>query len=251
MIQFPAMNITWRDVLDVGLVTVVFYRLLLLIRGTRAASVLYGLLLLLAVYFGSEFLELYTLNWLLANFLGSLFLVIIILFQADIRRALSEVGAGAFWRRRQAIVDEKLEQLCGAALSLAQKRIGALVVVERGVGLGEYVTRGVEVDARLTKELLISIFYPNTPLHDGAVIVRGDRIISAACILPLAAGPDARREFGTRHRAAMGITEDTDSVAVVVSEERGQVAVAVNGRITGSLDAARLKRVLTRLLGGK
>jgi len=252
MLDLTSLRIGWRDVLDIGLVAFIFYRLILLVRGTRAVSVLLGLVLVLGVYFVSEEFGLYTLNWLLANFLSSIFLVIIILFQQDIRKALSEVGAGRLWKRKP-LEEESLNQIVAAMAALAKSHIGALLVIEKHVPLGDVVERGVELGAKVSKDLLVTIFYPNTPLHDGAVVLRGSRIVAAGCILPLASGHGSApgsSEFGTRHRAAMGITEESDAVAVVVSEERGVMSVAVRGRLTGKLDEVRLKRVLLKALEG-
>jgi len=243
---FPP-RIGWRDVLDIGLVTFLLYRLMLLVRGTRAVPVLAGLLLLLLVYFISAELGLYTLNWLLANFLSSFFLVVIILFQQDIRKALSEFGTGTLWKRAP-VQEEWLNPLIAAMDSLARKNIGALVVIEKNVPLGDLAERGVAIGARVSKDLLMTIFHPNTPLHDGAVIVRNARIAAAGCILPLTAS-QRKQEYGTRHRAALGITEETDAVAVVVSEERGHISVAIGGKLTTKLDEVRLKRVLRNALG--
>jgi uncharacterized protein (TIGR00159 family) len=248
LIELGAVRLGWRDILDILLVAFILYQIILFVRGTRAVTVIYGLLLVLLVYFVSEAVGLYTLNWLLANFLGSIFLVIIIIFQQDIRKALSEFGAGSLWRRNVVLKEEMLNQLIAALDALARSRIGALVVIEKNVPLGDVVDRGVRLDARMTKDLLVTIFYPSTPLHDGAVILRGGRIAAAACILPLSAGLRHKAEFGTRHRAALGITEETDAVAVVVSEERGAISVALGGKLTTSLDEVRLKRVLRRAL---
>jgi uncharacterized protein (TIGR00159 family) len=245
MLEFGAFQITWREILDIVLVAFIFYRLILLVRGTRAVPVIYGLVLLIVVYYVAGRFGLYTLHWLLANFLGSIFLVIIILFQRDIRNALSQVGAGSLWRRGKT-GRESIDELAGALMSMAEKHMGAIVVVEKNVPLGDLVERGVRVDAALSKELLMSLFYPGTPLHDGAVIMKGGRVIAAGCILPLAREVKGRPDYGTRHRAAVGVTEETDAVAVVVSEERGAVSVAVNGKLTASLDEVRLKRVLIR-----
>ncbi len=249
MLEFSNISVsfTWRDVLDIVLVAFIFYRLILLVRGTRAVSVIYGLLLVVVLYFFSEELGLYTLNWLLAHFLGSLFLVVIILFQADIRKALSEVGAGRLWRR-PAVAEDVLDELVAAMSALAKSRIGALTVIEKNVPLGDVAERGVALDAKISKDLLMTIFYPNTSLHDGAIILSGGRVKAAGCILPLSVGLKHKTELGTRHRAAIGITEESDAVAVVVSEERGAISVAVRGRLTTALDEVRLKRVLRKVL---
>ncbi|MDY7001935.1 MAG: diadenylate cyclase CdaA [Thermodesulfobacteriota bacterium] len=245
MFEIGALRISWRELLDIGLVAFIFYRVILLVKGTRAVSVIYGLVLLLVVYYLSGEFGLFTLNWLLANFLGSIFLVVIILFQRDVRKALSQVGAGGLWRRAKA-GEDVVNQLASALLSMAEKRIGALVVIEKNVPLGDVVDRGVKLSARISRDLLLTIFFPDSPLHDGAVIINGDEILAAGCILPLAVGVKRAPMLGTRHRAALGITEETDAVAVVVSEESGRISVAAGGEMTASLDEVRLKRVLKK-----
>lgn len=247
MFDIFGLSLGWRDLLDIGVVTFVLYRIILLVRGTRAVSVVYGLVLLVLAYFVSEAVGLYTLNWLLANFLGSIFLVVIILFQQDIRKALAQMGAGRLWRRPP-VQEQTLNQLVAAMASLAKKRTGALVVIEKSVPLGDVMERGVMLNADLSMDLLLSIFQTTTPLHDGAVILRDSKVVAAACILPLATGLAHRSDLGTRHRAALGISEETDAVAVVVSEERGEMSLAINGRLTTSLDEVRLKRVLKNVL---
>lgn len=244
--HFSGVDITWREILDIALVAFVFYRIILLVRGTRAVSVIWGLVFIIAVFFASGEFGLTTLHWLLQNFLGSFFLVVIILFQQDIRKALAQVGAGSLWRR-STIDDEDVNQIVAALVSMAEKRVGALVVIEKNVPLGDLTDRGVPMDARISRDLLMSIFFPDNPLHDGAVIVRGGRILAAGCILPLAAGLKGKAKYGTRHRAAAGVTEDTDALALVVSEERGEITAAVAGRLTAALDEVRVKRVLKRI----
>lgn len=244
MLEMP---ISVRDLVDIGLVTFAFYRLILLIKGTRAVSVIYGLVLILVIYYVSDEFGLFTLNWLLANFLGSLFLVIIIFFQQDIRKALSELGAGSLWRR-QNVSDKLVNEVVFAALNMAKSRIGALIVFERGVPLGDIIARGVEIKAELSRELLVTIFSPNTPLHDGAVVVRGGQIEAAGCILPLSSGVDHSAKLGTRHRAALGVSEETDAVALVVSEERGIISIARGGRLDENLSETQLKAELREIL---
>lgn len=243
---FENFHISWREILDVAIVTYIFYRGLLLIHGTRAVSVLHGFLLILILYYLSGVFALNTLHWLLTNFLGSVFLVLIILFQADIRKALSTVGAAGFFRRkgREAMSEAVLDECILAVTRMARTRTGALIVFERRVALGEYVQRGVELSAKLSKELLLTIFFPDTPLHDGAVIVRGETVAAAGCIMPLIAGVQLDAALGTRHRAALGITEETDALAVVVSEERGVVSVAEGGKLISPVDEMTLKNML-------
>jgi len=241
------LQITWRDILDILLVGYIFFRIILLIKGTRAVSVVYGLLLVVIVYFAAGHFGLYTLNWLLGNFLGSIFLVVIILFRRDIRKALAVMGATTLFKKDM-VQPGVLDELILALVQMAKTRTGALVIIERNIPLGDVVAGGIELHAKFSKDLLLTIFHTDTPLHDGAVIMRGDQIEAAACILPLAVGLKHESTLGTRHRAAMGVTEETDAVALVVSEERGSICLAVGGRITSSLNEVRLKKVLTAAL---
>ena len=236
----------WRDALDITLVGVLLYQVIQLLRGTRALAVLSGLGVLTALYFMSRSMGLYTLSWLLQHIFGSLFILIVVIFQNDIRQALGEVGSRHFFRKKRAqagLVDE----VVAACVEMARLRVGALIVFERSMQLGDMVKReSVTVDARLSRQLLMNIFYPKAPLHDGAVVVSRGRILAAACILPLA---EARgQSFGTRHRAALGATAESDAVVVVVSEERGEISVAIKGELIRNLDAARLKQVLHDVL---
>ena len=246
---FENFHISWREILDIALVTYVFYRALLLIHGTRAVSVLHGFLLILIVYYLSGVFGLDTLHWLLTNFLSSIFLVIIILFQADIRKALSTVGAGGFFRRRprEAMSEEVLDECVLAVTGMARSKTGALIVFERRVPLGDYIQKGVELSAKLTKELLCTIFFPDTPLHDGAVIVRGSRVAAAGCFLPLSDDMNLARELGTRHRAALGVSTVSDSVTIVVSEETGAISLARDGKLVRYIDAKALHDILEQL----
>jgi len=236
----------WIDALDVLIVAFAVYQLLLMFKGTKALQMIVGLGL---VYFASRVAlggGLMTVNWVLQNLLGVSFLLIIILFQPELRRALASFGLRSrllrsFSRHQDAhIIDEVVR----TAISLAGKKIGAIIVLERETKLSEYIDSGVRLDAALSKRLLESIFYPGSPLHDGAVIIQRDRIAAASCFLPLALNPDVREEFGTRHRAAIGLTEETDAVAIVVSEETGTVSLVRGGIIREDLDATSLRRLL-------
>jgi uncharacterized protein (TIGR00159 family) len=245
--HFNGFSLAWYDVADILLVTALFYGIIARIRGTRAVTAVLGLLALTLLYLGAGLLGLYTTTWLLRSFFASLFLVVVILFQQDIRMALSVIGTRRFWGRRKVISEALIDELVDAAMELARKRVGALIVLERFMPLRDMVEReGVRLDARLSRELLQTIFAVNTPLHDGAVIISKGAITAAACILPLATA--RRQSFGTRHRAALGITEESDAVAIVVSEERGEVSVAIKGKLTKNLDAVKLKRVLSYAL---
>lgn len=246
---------TWRDVagavLDLAVVSWVCYRVLLLIRGTRAVQVLLGLFLLGLVYLGSQWANLLTLNWLLGHFLTYSFIFgVIVLFQADIRRGLASLGRGSFLHallpdeRRQA---GAIDAVVTASLELSRRRRGALVVLERAADLGEVIESGVKLDAALSEELLLSLFQPGGPLHDGAAVIQQGRVVAAACLLPLTTAPQAR-ELGTRHRAALGLAEELDAAVVVVSEERGEISVAVEGELHRGLDETELRHWLTKLI---
>lgn len=247
MLDFMGITVSLRDVLDIGIIAVIYYHLILLVRGTRAVAVIFGLSLLLVIYFIAEKLGLFTLHWLLTNFLGSIFLVIIILFKNDIRRALAQVGGGRLFKRQQ-LGEENIDELVQAVLSLSAKRIGALVVIERSMPLGDIAERGRPLDARITRDLLETVFQTSAPLHDGAVLIRDGRIAAAACVLPLSTKFRGQTVFGTRHRAALGISEETDAITLVVSEETGSISMAMNGRIMTSLDEPRLRRVIRNVM---
>lgn len=233
-----------RDTLDVAVVGLVLYWLLMLIRGTRAVQILVGLLALIAMRLLSDVLGLMTVSWILDNFLASAVLIIIVLFQADIRRALARVGRGVFPRMAEKQESQVLEEVVRAAQALAQRRVGALVVLERETGLEDLIQIGTPLDAAVTKDLLVSIFLPYSPLHDGAVVLQSGRVAYAGCILPLTLRADLPEGLGTRHRAALGITEETDAVVIVVSEETASISVVFGGEMVRDLDGPRLRRVL-------
>ncbi len=243
-------NFRWLlDLLDIGLVAFIIYRIILLIKGTRAVQMLLGLVVILIVYMGSQVGGLYTLHWILDNFLSSIILVIIVLFQNDIRRALIHVGRNPFfadlsYREETEVMDE----LVKACVNLANRKIGALIVIERETGIKDFLEVGVELDAKVSSDLITSIFLPYSPMHDGAVVIQQGRLKRAGCFLPLTQSPDVSKALGTRHRAAMGLTELVDAVAIVVSEETARISVVVGGRITRDLDSTALRRVLKRLL---
>jgi len=248
MFELFGIQITWRVVIDIGLVAFLYYNVILLVRGTRAAASLYGLVVVLVIYYVSDLFNLYTLNALLGEFLASIFLVVVILFKNDIRKALASVGTKRFWTKSE-VRDDTLDQLTAAVMNMSTTRTGAIIVFEKNMPLGDIIERGIELDAKVNQELLETIFVTDAPLHDGAVVIRRDRIVAAACILPLSSKLKGQPMYGTRHRAALGISEGSDAITVVVSEERGEVSVAMNGRLTTSLDGVRLRRVLRNALG--
>lgn len=236
------------DMLDIAIVTFIFYRLFYIIKGTRAVQMLVGLALLLGASVLSQYAELQSLNWLLKNFWTIWVLVIIVLFQPELRRALAQVGESSLLNPLYKLEETKLlDEVVKAASTLSGKKIGALIVFERETPLKGYVEGGIEIGARITKELLNTIFLPYSPLHDGAAILIDNRISSAGSLLPLSLNPNLSKSLGTRHRAAVGLTEETDAVVVVVSEETGGISLAVSGKLTTGLDAISLRKALGKL----
>ncbi|MGH7935362.1 MAG: diadenylate cyclase CdaA [Candidatus Binataceae bacterium] len=236
----------WQDVLDILIVAYVIYRIALLIRGTRTMQMVIGLLVVAGAFVGSQMLGLFTLNWLLNNFLGSLIVILVVIFQADIRRALTGVGARSFFAPRPSAANIA-QELASAAEWLAARRIGALIVVEQDVGLHEYVESGRSISGQVSPELIETIFMRGSPLHDGAVIIKGDQVLAAACLLPLSSNPNVNLSLGTRHRAAIGLTEDNDAVVIVVSEETGTISLAHNGELVRNLRPSDLMAALQSL----
>ena len=233
-----------RNLIDIILVAYLIYRFLLLIRGTRGVQMTFGIVVLLLFYWVSQYLGLATIQWLLSNAVTYIVFAIIVLFQSEIRRGLAVIGKTPILGRHSRRRSEVFEEITHAATTLASRQIGALIVIERDIGLKNYVENGIVLDALLAFDLLITIFNPTTPLHDGAVIVQQNRIAAAACFLPLTLDPYHSKELGTRHRAAIGITEETDAVAVIVSEETGVISLAIDGKITRNLDGITLQAAL-------
>jgi len=242
-------NFRFRDAIDVAIIAFVIYQIINLIRGTRAVQMLIGLVVFFLAFLSSRYFDLYALNWILDNFLGSILLVIVIIFQDDIRRALTQVGTRPFFGVESGLHGQDLEEIIRAAVSLASKRIGALIVLQRDVGLNDFIEVGTRLDARVSKELITSIFQPLSPIHDGALIIHKGRIIAAGCFLPLTTNPHVSKTLGTRHRAAIGLTEETDAAVIVISEEEGAISMVREGRITRDLDAATLRSTLQRMFG--
>jgi len=237
------------DAVDILIIAMLIYWLINLIRGTRAVSMLIGLLVVVGMYSASQYFELYTLSYILDNFLSSAFLLIVVVFQNDIRRALTEVGRGTLFAGDRKQRSQWIDEITRAAVMLAGRKIGALMVLEREVGLNEYLDAGTLIDARVSRELLASIFLPQSPIHDGAVIVRQGRIAAAGCFLPLTANPAVSKSLGSRHRAAIGLSEETDAAVVVVSEEEGTISLVREGKITRDIDAGALRATLAQLAG--
>jgi uncharacterized protein (TIGR00159 family) len=221
-----------------------------LIRGTRAVQMAFGAALLVALFYGSRWANLETTNWLIRNLVGYIVFAVIVLFQSDIRRALAHLGRAPFFRyfAKPESAEETIEELVVATNMLSAQRTGAIIAIERQIGLRNYIEGGIPLDALLTYDLIVSIFQPSSPLHDGAVIVQDDRIAAAACFLPLTVNPKLAKELGSRHRAAIGLTEENDSVAIVVSEETGTVSVVADGQIERGLTVDDLRARLRSLV---
>jgi len=235
-----------NDTVDIALVYYLFYRLLLLIKGTRAFQMLIGIGLIMLVLGASQWLKFYTLDWLIRSFWSQIVLAVIILFQPEIRRTLAQVGQRRLFRHLSPVEGSKfIEETVKAAVSMANKRIGSLIVLERDTDLTTIVEMGTELDAKVTKEILISIFLPYSPIHDGAAIIRNGRLIAAGCFLPLTLASNIPKSLGTRHRAAIGLTEESDAIVVVVSEETGEISVVSGGTIEHNADAQTLRKTLS------
>lgn len=245
----------FRAILDILVVTFIIYWLLWVAQGTRALTLIRGIVTLFAFLFLLGWLlQLDSLNWILRNVWPALLIAIPVIFQPELRRAFEQLGHTGSWlknpfpNQEETANDHAVDEIVRAASQLSRLRYGALVVIERETGLQDYVGKGVSLDAEISRQLLINIFFPNSPLHDAAVIIQGDRILAASVVLPLTDNISASSQLGTRHRAAIGVTEESDALAVVVSEETGQMSVAHSGRLIRNLDQDRLRRVLRTLL---
>lgn len=235
-------------IVDILLVTYIIYKLLMIIRGTRAVQLLKGIVVVIAATFLSNVFGLRTLHWIMENTITWGFLAIIIIFQPELRRALEQLGRGGFFSRSgpdDADIEHSIDAIVQAVGYMAKRRIGALICLERKTGLSDYVETGISLNSTLTYQLLVNIFIPNTPLHDGAVIIKENEVVAAACYLPLSESPFISKDLGTRHRAALGISEVTDSLTVVVSEETGGISLTKNGELHRDIDADMLKSLLT------
>jgi len=238
----------WKAAVEILLLAAVIYYLLLLVRGTRGAAVLTGFLIVLLGIAGfTQLFHLDVINWILSRFLALLAIAVLVIFQPELRRALAQLGSrNPFTSSRLRI--ELADVLAETARALAQKRCGALMAIEREIGFRGVAETGVAVDAKATPELLTTIFFENTPLHDGGVILRGDRVVAAACVFPLTQQSGLSTQLGMRHRAAIGLSEETDAIVIVISEETGDISVAVNGQLRRGLDPDALRQYLSQTL---
>jgi len=236
------------NLLDIAIVAFVLYKLMMILKGTRAVQLIKGLVVLLMATVASKILGLQSINWLLEKAQTGFFIAIPIVFQPELRRALEQLGRGKLFIRTEYLaledVEKLVQEIVRAVKILSKRKIGALMVIERQTGLADFVETGIKIDGLINSELLINIFVPKTPLHDGAVIMRGNRLVAASCFLPLSENPNLSKELGTRHRAALGLTEVSDALVVLVSEETGVISVAEDGKLTRYLDETTLKELL-------
>lgn len=242
-----------RYAIDILVVTYMIYKLIMLIRGTRAVQLLKGIMVIVVTWLLSKWFQLTTLHWLMSQAFTFGVLALVIIFQPELRRALEQLGRGKFFSRTPSSQDEetihRMVQEVGKSVTyMAKRRIGALLVIERETGLNDYVETGIAINGRVSSELLINIFIPNTPLHDGAVIMRRDVVLAAGCYLPLSESASISKELGTRHRAAIGMSEVSDGISIVVSEETGQVSFASNGQVKRNLTEEQLSEMLLEQL---
>jgi diadenylate cyclase len=250
--NFIATQLRVRDMIDMILVWIVVYRVLILIRHTGTVQMLSGLGILAIAYLMSIWFELFTFNWILEKFFNNLFLIVVILFQGEIRRALAHIGSNPFLTGASHVQETHIvEEIAKGAVQLAQKGIGALIVIEKEINLEYFIELGTEMDSAISGELLNSIFLPQGPLHDGAVIIRGGRIWAAGCFLPLSKNPALDKNLGTRHRAAIGLTEETDALVIVVSEENNSVGIVEGGQMIADVDHSTLRKGLYESYGLK
>ncbi len=248
-------TINFWDVVDIVLVAIVLYKLYFMIKDTRALALLKGLIVLLVATLASKSLGLNVINWLLQKTMTVVLVALPVVFQPELRRALEHLGRGNVFRKNAILNEEETEtlinELVKAVTVLSQSRIGALIVLEKETGLNDYIETGIQLDCLVSSEFLINVFIPNTPLHDGAIVLRGNRVMAAGCLLPLTEDRSLNKELGTRHRAAIGITEQTDAVVIVVSEETGIISMARGGHLLRHLDGEALKEKLRPLFAVK
>lgn len=236
-----------KFIIEIAILWFVFYMLFLFIKGTRAVQVLKGIIIIVLIFLVSKELRLETINWILAKLFTISVIAFVIIFQPELRRGLARIGQfGMFSGQQQA-----LDEIAKAALIMSKKKMGSLIAIEREIGLKPYIESGIKMDSHVTSELLNTIFAPNTPLHDGGVVMQGSVVAAAGCLLPLTQNPHVASSLGTRHRAALGLSEETDAVVVVVSEETGDISISVNGRLTRHLDEKEFGRVLNNIFRPK
>lgn len=241
------------SVIDILIVAFVLYKAMMIIKGTRAVQLIKGLVILILASLASNYAGLRTVGWILSQLQTALVVALPIVFQPELRRALEQIGRGKFFARPMALLNQEalevlLNEVVKAIKILSKNNTGALIIIEKETGINDFIETGIKIDGIVSAEFLVNIFIPKSPLHDGAVVIRGDRVIAASCFLPLSENPNLSKELGTRHRAALGLTEQSDSIALIVSEETGVISVAEEGRLTRYLDEITLREILAKRL---
>lgn len=241
------------NIVDILIVAFVIYKAMMIIKGTRAVQLIKGLVVLILASLISEWLGLRTFGWILSQVQTVLVVALPIVFQPELRRALEQLGRGKFFARPMVLLNEEtliglVNEVVRAVKVMSKNSVGALIIIERETGINDFIETGIKIDGLISAEFLINVFIPKSPLHDGAVIIRGDRVIAAGCFLPLSENPNLSKELGTRHRAGLGLTEQSDAIALMVSEETGVISVAEEGRLTRYLDENTLKEILSKRL---
>lgn len=237
----------WKPILEITVISIIFYIIYLFIEGTRTIQVIKGLLLLFAIYLISSLFDLPTINWLMKNIFAVIAIAMLIIFQPELRKGLAEIGRKPFFSSLHYEEVSMAPILSNAVFALAEKKIGALIAIARETGLKNYTDTGIILDSKVSVEIIQTIFMPRTPLHDGGVIIDGTRISAAGCLFPLSQRPDISRSLGTRHRAAIGFTEETDALVIVVSEETGGVSIASQGKLSRNIEKETLGKVISRI----
>jgi len=245
MFKIPFPPIRFLDIIEILLITSIFYWLFIFIRGTRAVQGLKILAFLIIASFAANLFQLYTIDWILKSLWTILPLAFVILFQPELRRLVGEIDRNYILKKIFKQEDKLIPEIVKAVMELSREHLGALIVLKQNITLKNYVETGIRIDAEASYELLKTIFTPNSPLHDGAVIIQGNRIVSASCVLPLTQNSEIVIPFGTRHRAALGLSEETDALIIVVSEETGNISIALDGKMRSELDEEELRQMLT------
>ncbi len=245
---YSSVSFDWKDLIDILLVSYLIYRVFLMIKGTLATQILLGIIVLFIAAQLADMYELHAFKWILSQFWAVWVLVLVVIFQPELRRALAQVGLWRFYSKRSAAGEIIIEEIVQAAMALSASKTGALIVIEKAVGLRHFVEMGIPIEARVTSELLRTIFFPDSPLHDGAVIIQNSQIAAASCFLPLTKSPVDDTELGTRHRAALGLSDESDAIVIVVSEETGIVSVAYERKLTRGFNYETLKKFLLQIL---
>jgi diadenylate cyclase len=251
-LSFILSHLRWQDVVDIFLVWLIMYRVLILIKRTGTIQMLSGLGILAISFVMSQWFEFYALNWILEKFFSNLFVIIVVLFQGEIRRALAHIGSNPLFTGVSAVMEtHTIEEIVKGVISTAQRGYGALIVIEKDILVDYHIEMGTELDSRISAEVIESIFQPQAPMHDGAILIRGGKIVSAGCFLPLSKNPAIDKNLGTRHRAAIGLTEETDALVLVVSEETKSISIVSGGHMSPQSELPDVRRALYEAYGFK